>query len=30
VGWAGLAVIFDMGFGRFHRVVRCVFVVTAG
>jgi hypothetical protein len=25
----GLAVIFDMRLGRFRRVVRCVFVVTA-
>jgi hypothetical protein len=30
VGWAGLAVMLDMGLGRFRCVVHCVFVVTAG
>ena len=29
VGRAGLAVIFNMGLGRFPRVVHCVFMVTA-
>ena len=29
-GWLGLAVIFDMRFGCFPRVMRCVFVMTAG
>jgi hypothetical protein len=30
VGRTGLAVIFDMRFGRFRRVMQCVFVVAAG
>ena len=30
MGRTGLAVILEMCLGRFHRVVRCVFVVSAG